>query len=302
MIPVQPTLFWKYFHTKKSYFPKGVAYATYLSWEDGLWDIIRSYSIQKKSIILVPSFFCVDVMNNMKDHGLVPIYYEVNEMLQPNLEQLEELIFKIKPSILVLFHAVGITNKSINKVFFKRIPQGIFIIEDCVHRITNPQEVKIFDERHFIINSFRKVVPLQGSIVISKTKTINKLQGADVTVWYSFQVILLWIGMQILLTMQKYVGLFFGKWAEIAMLKGYDIIGDEQLPGNCPVFFSELYMYLNFEKIKHIKSKQVEEYKKHINTSEEFYTPQMSTLDTKELRGYPIVTSKKKWKKNTEYI
>lgn len=293
MIPVQPTLFWKYFHSKRTQFPPGISTSSYLSWEDGLWDIMRSFSIKKNSKVLVPSFFCVDVMNNMKNHGLEPMYYDVDSNLQPDKKKVLSAISKIKPQIIILFHPVGISNKLVTETFFKKLPRDIFVIEDCVHRITSPSEVILYNSNHFIINSFRKVVPLQGSLVIGNEQTISKLQRSENTFWYTWSVVLLWIGMQVCLMVQKYVNERFGKWAEDLMLKGYNIIGDEYFPGNCPAFFSNLYQYLDFKKIKRIKQKQVIQYEHLLIKSDFFYTPKISQADKKELRGYPIITSKK---------
>lgn len=296
MIPVQPVFTTAYFSKKKQLLPKNTSSQFYLSWEDAVWDVVKSFQIKKNSIILVPSFFCVDVMNNMKDHGLIAQYYEVDINLQPIKTDLVQKIKKLQPAMIVLFHAVGITNNVVTKEFIQSLPKELFIIEDCVHRVTNPSEIRLFSERHILINSFRKDVPLQGSFLFAKKEFIRKLTGAENTLLYSWSVILLWICMQISYLLQQYIHNSFGKLAQWFMLRGYDIIGDEKKAGNCPGFFADLYMKLDFERIKSVKKTQVQEYKKNIKQNHMYYVPQFSPEDEAELRGYPIIVSKKKSK------
>lgn len=291
-IPVQPVFTTKYFKKFASKLPTDVASQFYLSWEDGLWDIIRSFQIKRNSIILVPSFFCVDVMNNMKDHGLIPVYYEVDDNLQPVKDALLQSIKKNKAQMVVLFHAVGITNNLVTEKFIKSLPKDLFIIEDCVHRITNPSEIEIYSLRHVVMNSLRKVVPLQGSFIFGKRECIERLKGSEITFLYSWSVIVLWFLMQLSYLSQQYVHTHFGKLAQWFMLRGYDIIGDEQKAGYCPRFFADLYMKLDFDNIKLKKQLQVALYKENLRKKDSYYVPYIPTTDYDELRGYPVVVKK----------
>lgn len=291
-IPVQPVVSLKYFKKEKSNLPSGISSAFYLSWEDVLWDIIISFQIKKDTIVLVPSFFCVDVMNNIKDHGLTPIYYEVDKNLQPIQQDIEFKIKRHNVTFLVLFHAVGITNKLITKKFIQGLSKDIFIIEDCVHRITNPKEVIIYSDKHVVINSLRKVIPLQGSCIFAMKHVIDQLKGPQKTVNYSWSVIILWIAMQIALLIQQLFIKNMGLCAEWFMLKGYDIIGDNKKTGYCPQIFNYLYFRLNFDHIKNIKREQSQLYSSLIVKNSNCYTPRFTKLDDGELRGYPLILKK----------
>ncbi len=291
-IIVQPVISLRYFHKEKSRIPNDISTAFYLSWEDVLWDICKSFQIKHNSVVLVPSFFCVDVMNNMKAHGLNPQYYEVDSQLQPVKSDLLKKINQTEPAFIVLFHAVGITNNLVTKEFIQKISKDIFIIEDCVHRITNPEEVHIYSEKHVLINSLRKVVPLQGSCIFAKKNIIKQLQGPHNTFLYSSAVIVLWLIMQFNFLLQKFVIKHAGLFAEWSMLKGYDIIGDNVKPGYCPRFFYTLYTHLDFHYIKKIKQEQANLYTSLICHDSESYTPKFNQSDKGELRGYPIVMQK----------
>lgn len=292
MIPVQPVFLTSYFKQKKASLPPTIGANRYLSWEDAVWDLVRSTSIPTGSIVLVPTFFCVDVMNNMKQHGLAPKYYEIDDNLQPNTQDVLMKVKRYKPAMLVLFHAVGITNTCINLEFISKLPQNMFVVEDCVHRVVDPTTIRVYTSRHVIINSFRKVVPLQGSFLFGQKETVNKLQNADTPNSYSFTVIFLWICMQLCFVAQRLIWNTFGELAEWFMLQGYEIIGDEKKPGNCPWIFADLYLKLDFEKIKKVKKEHVKMYEASLLEHALYYVPRMSETDKEELRGYPIVMSK----------
>ncbi len=298
MISVQPIHIKQYIAQDRKQYTKSLPYKFYISWEDALWDIINSFGIPKGSKILVPSFFCTDVMNNMKDHGLSPLYYKVDENLQPDPQEVRKLVKTYNPSFLVLFHAVGIQNDCMNSQFINTLPSELIIIEDGVHRIVNPSEVKLYAPHHIVINSFRKVVPLQGSFLFGQAAFINKLKGAATsTFFYSWSIIFFWWLMQIFFTLQKYtpvlpISLLLGRLGEICMLRRYDIIGDEKAAGFCPAFFKKMYFRLDFKRIKEHKRKQVLEYETYLNSSAVYRVPGYSHDDRGELRGYPIIAKR----------
>lgn len=307
MISVQPIQLKKYLAIQNKKNEPSIPHKFYISWEDALWDVVKSFGISNGSIILVPSFFCIDVMQNMKDHGLVPRYYEVDDNLQPEAQRLLKVIDQEKPTFLVLFHAVGIQNDCVNKDFIQSLPPDLIIIEDCVHRITNPSEIELFAPNHIAINSFRKVVPLQGSLLFGRQQFIKKLNGAShSTMIYSWSIVFLWYAMQVFLTLQKvikesFISRIFGILGEKAMLVGYDIIGDEVHAGYCPSFFKKMYFHLDFDHIKEYKRTQVAEYEAHLAHTSYFQVPSMTDQDKSEIRGFPIIVEKKKAQKIISY-
>lgn len=302
MIPVQPTSIWKYLGKKKTSVREGVSHKFYLSWEDSLWDILRSYKIPENSTALVPSFFCMDVVNNMKTHGLRLVYYHLNNNLQGNEKEVINLIKLHKPELIIIFHAVGIKSKLINsEKFLRSLPSETILIEDAVHRLVNPQTVEIKRKNHFILTSLRKVVPLQGSVLFGKGEDIKKLKGAvtdDSS--YIVKVIFYWLLMQSFLMIQKYfpvkpVKIFTGKIAEYFMLRGYDVIGDSYLPASCPDIFFRLYLHINFEKIENIKKNQVKFYREKLKIKAvKNITKGVSFHEINEglLHAFPIILSK----------
>lgn len=299
MIPVQPVNIFSYLGSTKNSCHSDVSNTFYLSWEDGLWDIIRSFNIKKGSVILVPSFFCDDVIQNMRSHGLTAEYYAVDDDLQPDSDSIAHLIKKKKPAFLVLFHAVGIQNQCVTEAFISKLPKNLIIIEDSVHRIVQHSQVRIFHDRHICMTSIRKVVPLQGSFMYGRPGFIQKLRGPNQTAFfYSMGVIGWWFLMQLSLHLQ-YSGRYaiipsrWGKAAEYCMLKGYDLIGDSNQPGWCPRFFSYIYSYIDKEKIKKIKSEQTGLYQKLLGSGL-WSIPKIDKKSRGELRGFPLIFYDKK--------
>lgn len=275
MIPVQPTYLWKYWSGKKTQLACGISRRAFLSWEDAVWDLLEAKKVPKKSIILVPEFYCPDVMENIIAHGYVWKTYLVNRDLKTPVLDFEKAIKQYKPAVIIIFHAVGIHNDL-------PIPNKGIVIEDCVHQIIDPHRVVIQRRDHFIIDSLRKVVPLQGSIVYGTKEDIVLFENVNHTFWYSVQVYSWWF------VMQFFLMIGFVKQAERAMIKGYDIIGDNPegahaLPGT--IWLQER---LDFKKICAIKTKQVIEYEKHF--PHDIYKPS----DRGELRGFPLLINERK--------
>jgi hypothetical protein len=249
-----------YLGTEKSVLPEGIKSEFYLSWEDGLWDILHSFQIKKNALILVPTFFCIDVVKNMKQHGLRVEYYQIDKNLQPRKETLLRDIRQKNPKIIVLFHPVGITNTCLSRKVIEQIPQETIIIEDAVHRIIIPADIEIHRDNYFCMTSLRKVVPLQGSFMYGKSSTIRKLHGANKNTYiYSYSILLLWYLMQSAALLQNFfqsilfLSNLFGNCAEWCMKIGYEIIGDNKTPGFSLNYFKEKYSFIDHEKIRIIK-------------------------------------------------
>jgi len=275
MIPVQPTCLWKYWSGKKTQLARGVSRRAFLSWEDAVWDLLEAKKVPKKSVVLIPEFYCPDVMDNIAAHGYLWRTYPVDRNFKTTTLDFSKAIKRYKPAVIIIFHAVGIHNDL-------PIPKKGIVIEDCVHRTIDPSKVAIQTRDHFIADSLRKVVPLQGSILYGKEEDLAGWEKQDNTLWYAKKVYFWWILMQLCLN----IG--FMKQAEYAMLKGYDIVGDNPegahaLPGT--IWMQER---LDFKKIRKIKAKQVVEYEKH------FPSDLYKSSDRGELRGFPLLIDKKK--------
>lgn len=295
MVSQQPIFCFKYFQSKKNVLPDRMKSLFYLSWEDALWDILKHKKIKEKSIILLPEFYCGDVETNIKGHGYNIAYYKINNDLSADKKSFSEGIKKFHPSVVVVFHPVGIKSNLFDdpKWLIKNIGK-LILIEDSVHRTIDPTEFKIFSDNHFIIDSLRKVVPIQGSRVYGNKRGLNFSEPPYYQSYlYSFRVHILWILMTLFWTIANYCPVnilshFFARLAEKVMLSGYDVIGDSILSAKGNNIGKTLSLHLNVSKIKKQKINQANIYEKEFNNL--FFNKLHLSKDDKEhLRGYPFV-------------
>ena len=272
MIPLKPIFLWKYLKFKRNIIPKNVGRLFYLSYEDALWDILDKRNVKKGSIILVPEFFCGDVENNIRKHGYKVSYYPVSKHLKTSSRQLSIAINKYHPTVLVIFHALGITNSLFeNPIWLKDLSGKTILIEDCVHKIVNPQKIKFIKKNHFIIDSLRKVIPLQGSVVYTQKNELNFTEPTIFQSWkYATVVTFWWMIMQMLWNLTHFtrktdLSNWFSIKANQVMKIGYDLIGDSILPARGFFVFNFLQQFIDFKKIEQIKMKQIEFYEETLS-------------------------------------
>lgn len=288
MISVQPIQLWRFLTFKPKTLPKGIKRLFYLSWEDALWDILAKKQIPKASVILVPEFFCGDVEWNMCDHGYKVAHYATKKNLTSDTKDFIAKIKKIKPSVVIVFHPVGITNTLFdNFIWLKSLPEKTILIEDCVHRIVDPATIKFIKNNHIIMDSLRKVVPLQGSNVYGKVKDLNFSEPPVTQSWfYALKVTFLWIKMNIFWNFGKSFA------AEKNMITGYNLIGDSKWPAGGWGLFNVFNHFINFDKIARNKTGQVEIYEKYLKHILPVTIPYLKS-DKGKMRAWPIVFKNK---------
>ncbi len=294
MILSQPVLSRKYFSLRspKMDLSKDLAVKYFLSWEDGLWELIRAKKIAKGSVILVPEFYCMDVVGNMKQHGLVPVFYPMDRYFRTKEVEIEKKIKQYKPKIVVVFHVAGMENNLMQKMgWIKRLEEKIILIEDSVHRTLEPAKIRIFRKNHLVMDSWRKVVPIAGSAMYGKREDLEFVRpklNREIT--YQMGVYGWWLVMQtywILAKLFNSTGLAkIGQWA---MLQGYDLIGDSKTGVGLWSLFVQWHGKLDFRALETRKRKQFLKYKKQ-------YPIWREMGEGSNLRGFPVILKKNKAK------
>jgi hypothetical protein len=284
MVSPQPILSYKYFQYKKNKLPKGIKCLFYLSWEDALWDLLLKKNIKKNSNILVPSFYCDDVEGNIKSHGYKVVYYITNSNLTTDKKSFQIAIKKYKPSVVIVFNPAGIKNNLFeNTKWLSKITNKSVLIEDSVHRIIKPTEIKIIKRNHFVIDSLRKVVPLQGARIFGRSEDLNyKEPPIYQSAFYALGVNVLWLLMQVFLTLGMY------KLAEKMMIIDYKLIGNSKLAARGLILNRFLSERLNISKIERSKVNQTDYYEKELNKILPIRL-KIPLKDKKHLRGFPII-------------
>jgi len=301
MLTIQPPFIGKYFSNNSKITSKNVFFKSfYLSWEDALWHVLKVYNFKKGSVVMVPQFYCGNVVEHMVEHGLKVVTYPVDKYLVTKNKIFRQILLKTKPSIVIVFHPVGIQNMLIknHKQWASALPAKTVLIEDCVHQIIDPKSIRFINKRHLFIDSLRKVVPVQGSFVYSRQK-LPDISGWQnfITLPYRVGVFVLWIIMQINLiqahfSKSKNLEKLFNKLAEISMLTGYKLIGSNRLASPGIFFMKKISEKINITLIKKSKILQAKIYKtkiKHLLKTGKFWLPKISKSDYSNLRGFPLI-------------
>lgn len=284
--------------TKLYSLPNGINRYYYHSMEDGLWEFIRQKKIPKGAVFLLPDFYCVDVLNNIKNHGFIYKQWKMDKDFNTNINDLIKLIQKTKPKIMFIFHPAGITSNVLSDTkWINYIPEDCYIIEDCVHRLINPAEIHLIHTRHVIMDSLRKVSPIPGSLVYGSTEILSYRQSPFRLSRYFLSSTILFIIFRIVLK----IGCIFHSaqltdFAHQKILQKHDdIIGDswESYPGLpwVPI----IHRFFNFKKVENMKKRQVHVYKKFMesvygnkNDKNIFYEISIPESDYKNLHVYPV--------------
>jgi len=295
MLSLQPIHLFRYLGFKRARLDPSIKRLFYLSWEDALWDILKKKNIIMGSHILVPEFFCGDVENNIRSHGYKIAHYPVGKDLTSNSEKFIKKLIKYKPKVVIIFHAIGIKNNLFkDREWISLLDKNSILIEDCVHRMVNPEKIHLYQENHIIMDSLRKVIPLQGCCVYGSFNFLTFSEPPIPQSWfYSLKVHLLWLLMVTFWNLcqifaNKRLSVKLAELSEKFMINGYDIIGDAKLPAKGLLIFNLLQQYINFNKIYKIKRKQVDLYEKqlqHLLPIKVLY----EESDKKEIRAWPIV-------------
>jgi hypothetical protein len=267
-------------------------YLYYHSFEDALWDVLKKRDIPKKSVLLVPDFYCQDVLDNIKSHGYRYTLYSLNEHFQPNLKEFSRLVKTVKPQAVVVFHACGITSTlTMDWSWTKHIQTNTLIIEDCVHRLINPSTVSFINNNHYVIDSLRKVSPLPGSRIFGTRTALEYLMSAAQPFsWYTFKSYLYYFCFRLTLKIGYWTKSgSLSRWAhEVVLKKHDDVIGDSIKPFAGLWLFKPFIDRFNYKKLELLKKKQVQTYDALIKGRGPLYKVAINNSDYPLLHVYPV--------------
>ncbi|MCD8484090.1 hypothetical protein LRY65_00640 [Candidatus Woesebacteria bacterium] len=295
---IQPTGL-EYFQKKQSvHVPAGVAHRFYASWEDGLWDLLRVAAIPSGSTVLVPEFFCQDVVDNMASHGLEAVWYPVDENFQTEPETFAYWLEKYQPAVVVILHTVGITNQLFqhNQLWKDSLPPDSLLIEDSVHRVLKPEDVHLLHDRHVVMDSLRKVVPVAGSNMYGSPEFLTyeptpffKTLLYQIALFGWWAVFQLWLSLA-RLPLGKMWNRYMNLLAEWAMLEAYEIIGDNFFAGRAWNIFPWMAKHIAFHTIEQKKSQQVDLYQRLLSPVWSQYCQPVvfPPPDASRLRAFPV--------------
>lgn len=289
----------EYFSSQRTLsIPSGLTRLFYLTWEDAVWDILEHKNIERNATILLPDFFCGQVATNMQAHGLHCEWYSVDKYLGVIEESLINELKRHKPRLLVLFHAIGITNTLLKSPKWRKdIPDDMILIEDAANRVLNPQEISLINRNHVVIDSLRKTTPLQGSNIYGPSSFLTYSAPRQTSsLLYQAKVYFFWSLYQFFLNAVRIIPahiwtVIMNRCAEYMMFRGYSSLGkNKEATGGLSLFY-ERANYIHYKHIfqaKQIQGKRYDRYLKGTIEHMPFYRIPFPDSDYGNLRGYPI--------------
>lgn len=271
----------------------------YYSFEDGLWDFLelqnKKGNIPLGSTILIPNFYCADVIDNIVSHGYVCELYPVDADFQIGEKELLRWVKKTKARIVFIFHVCGITSNVLSESFCKHLADDVIIIEDSVHRLVSPSSIRLLDDRHIVMDSLRKVTPLPGSFMYGSPTMLGEPQTNQWFTWYTLASTMYFIAFRFVfsLAMLLYIPALV-IWAHNVLLQLHDdLIGDSMRGHRGLPFIPFLFDHINFSKVSRMKVNQVRAYQEALvlliqRHKDILYAININEEDYGKLRVYPL--------------
>lgn len=284
---------------KRYRLPSHIRQTYFVSFEDALWVLLRTKHIAKGSTVLIPDFYCTDVVDNIQHHGYAVVRYKVDRNFATSKAKLTSYIDKYRPSVVILFHACGLPALSnAHMASIISTYTNVLFIEDTVHRLTNPQDIHIYGTNHVMIDSLRKVSPLPGSFLYQARSDAEVLPDRITREWQyvvsSFALYTVFRFCFVTGTVLSWPALI--RFAHTVLLKRHDdVIGDSigGYPGH-PII-PKIHAHIHFAKVRAFKERQVLLYmsllQPFLRTHRDWSIPSIDRKIYGDLHVFPLILS-----------
>ncbi len=145
--------------TYSNYYQTGGGYFSILN-------ILQNIQFDKDEIVLLPSFLCPSILKPFKKINIKYKFYKINKNLQIDIADLKSRINENVKVIFYINYFGFLPKKEVLSELQKFQKKGIYLIEDCAQCLL-PPKISISD---FRFNSFRKFLPVDGSLLITDRK------------------------------------------------------------------------------------------------------------------------------------
>lgn len=137
--------------------------------------ILNNINFKDDEYLLMPSYLCPTILYNINRRKIQYIFYEINEDLSINLEDLETKINYYKIKAVFFINYFGFFHQDSTLKYLRTLQnKGIILIEDGVQMLWFSRSDNFIGD--YIFNSFRKFLPIDGSIVLcNKTCNLNEI-------------------------------------------------------------------------------------------------------------------------------
>lgn len=127
--------------------------------------ILQDIHLKEHEFILMPSYLCPTILYKFTKKDINVVFYEINEDLSINLNNVKELIERFNVKALFFIDYFGFYHKEETLTYFKTLKEnGIILIEDAVQMLWFNKLNKFIGD--YVFNSYRKFFPCDGSMVL----------------------------------------------------------------------------------------------------------------------------------------
>lgn len=133
--------------------------------------VLNMISLKKDEVILIPSYLCPSILSLLDRLKINYRFYEVKKDLSININSISRALdlFNVKALFFINYFGVYHSDEFIN--FAKELrSNGIVLIEDSVQMFWVEREKKFIGD--YVFNSYRKFLPIDGSIVLGGNEGI----------------------------------------------------------------------------------------------------------------------------------
>lgn len=145
-------------------------YYTYVSSGRGALEFIfRAFKFNKGDIILAPAFIPEGIKKPINRCELRVEFYHSNHHLQPDFQEISDLLNLYEVKALILIHYFGIPQNNIHKIQNLLVNKNIIMIEDCAQGLFSQYADGSPIGKHgdFAIFSFTKSLPsIDGAMIL----------------------------------------------------------------------------------------------------------------------------------------
>ncbi|MBW6409469.1 DegT/DnrJ/EryC1/StrS aminotransferase family protein [Clostridium weizhouense] len=127
--------------------------------------ILNDINFKENEILALPSYLCPTIIEVVENIGIKYEFYEINQKLELKIETLKNLIAKFNVKVVFFIDYFGFYQKENVRSFLKSLKsQKIILIEDAVQSFWIKRQQRFIG--NYIFNSYRKFLPIDGSIVL----------------------------------------------------------------------------------------------------------------------------------------
>lgn len=143
--------------------------------------ICRYLKLTGKNRIMLPSYLCPTILDVFDNEKIDYIFYDINEDFSINIDSIKKNLHIVESIMIINYFGLSLSNEEISCLISLKNSNKV-LIEDKVHTIYK----QYFGD--FAFNSFRKFLPVSGSILQTDIDMENIICGLKSNTSYDTQI------------------------------------------------------------------------------------------------------------------